>query len=127
MPLRKFDRHAFGAVEEHELARQVVLISSRFATAGKPFENQQISERALRATDSVFGTKRHQSAPSGTESPEKVPNYVLEAFTAAALATEPAALSSTETARCRPRRFARPCRQRIRGHAGGSGPAESQG
>ena len=71
--------------------------SGCFAAVEKPFENQRFLkyDRRVLATDS--GTKRHQSAPSGTESPEKVPNYVLEAFTAAALATEAAALSSTET------------------------------
>jgi hypothetical protein len=45
------------------------------------FENQQISQRDRCAVTAIIGTERHQSAPSGAESPEKVPNYVLEAFT----------------------------------------------
>jgi hypothetical protein len=97
VPLRELDGDAFGALQEHQLAGQVVLISSRFVTADKPFENQQISEQTCRTVAAIIGTEGHQSAPSGTESPEKVPNYVLEAFTAAALATEAAALSSTES------------------------------
>jgi hypothetical protein len=88
VPLRELDGDAFGALQEHQLAGQVVLISSRFVTADKPFENQQISERTCRTVAAVIGTKRHRSALSGTESPEKVPKNVLQAFTAAALATE---------------------------------------
>jgi hypothetical protein len=42
VPLREFDGDAFGAVQEHQLAGQVVLILSRFTTADKAFENQQI-------------------------------------------------------------------------------------
>jgi hypothetical protein len=116
-------------VAEPDLLLELMVIarSNLGAPSSKPFEHQWFLKTASRALTAIIGTEGHQSAHSGTESPEKVPNYVLEAFTAAALATEPAALSSTETARCRPRRFARPCRQRIRGHAGGSGPAESQG
>jgi hypothetical protein len=60
----------------------VVLASSRFATAGKPLENQRYLKRAPRALAAIIGTERHQTAHSGTESPEKVPNYVLEVFTA---------------------------------------------
>jgi hypothetical protein len=114
VPLRELDGDAFGAVQEHQFAGQVVLISSRFATADKPFENQQISERTCRTVAAIIGTKGHQSARSGTQSPEKVPNYVLEAFTRVAatandpgcvpgpaLATEAAALSSAEAIRQR--------------------------
>jgi hypothetical protein len=74
-----------------------VASSSLGAQTSKAFDYQRFLKCSRRAVDAVSGTKRHQSAPSGTESPEKVPNYVLEAFTAAALATEAAALSSTET------------------------------
>ena len=45
------------------------------------FENQQISQRDRCAVTAIIGTERHQSAPSGAESPEKVPNYVLQVFT----------------------------------------------
>jgi hypothetical protein len=58
------------------------LASDRFAINGKPFENQRFLKCARRALAAIIGTERHQSAHSGTESPEKVPNYVLEAFTA---------------------------------------------
>jgi hypothetical protein len=47
----------------------------------KPFDHKRFLKSARRALAAIIGTKRHQSAHSGTESPEKVPNYVLEAFT----------------------------------------------
>jgi hypothetical protein len=37
--------------------------------------------RAPRALAAIIGTERHQTAHSGTESPEKVPNFVLQVFT----------------------------------------------
>jgi hypothetical protein len=68
----------------HHLAQMVVLSSSRFATAGKPLENQRYLKRAPRALAAIIGTERHQTARSGTESPEKVLNYVLQVFAGAA-------------------------------------------
>jgi hypothetical protein len=55
----------------HHLAQMVVLASSRFATAGKPLENQRYLKRAPRALAAIIGTERHQTARSGTESPER--------------------------------------------------------
>jgi hypothetical protein len=64
--------------------RMVVLASGCFTTAAKPLENQRFLKRASRVLAAIIGTEGHQSAPSGAESPEKVPNHVLQAFTGAA-------------------------------------------
>ena len=71
-----------------------VASSNPGASTSKPFDNQRFLECSRRAADALSGTKRHQSAHSGTEIPEKVPKYVPEAFTAAALATEAGAPSA---------------------------------
>jgi len=49
--------------------------------SSKPFDNKRFLKSARRVLAAFIGTEGHQSAHSGTESPEKVPNYVLEAFT----------------------------------------------
>jgi hypothetical protein len=59
----------------------VVCGSSIDAPTSKAFDYQRFLKRARRAPAAVMGTEGQQSAYSGTESPEKVPNYVLEAFT----------------------------------------------
>lgn len=43
-------------------------------------DNQGISEQARKVSDDKIGTKGRRSAENGTESPEKVPNDVRQAF-----------------------------------------------
>ena len=70
-------------VAEPDLLLEVMVIarSNLGASTSKAFDYQRFLKCSHRAVDAVSGTKWHQSAYSGTESPEKVPNYVLEAFT----------------------------------------------
>jgi hypothetical protein len=72
----------------HLLSWKVVHASGCFAAVEKPFENQGFLKYARRVLAADSGTKRHQSAPSGTESPEKFPKCVLQAFTVQAAAAE---------------------------------------
>jgi len=72
----------FVVAEPDLLLELMVIASSNLgAPSSKPFEHQGFLKTDSRALTAIIGTKGHQSAHSGTESPEKVPNYVLEAFT----------------------------------------------
>jgi hypothetical protein len=64
--------------------RKAVLASGCFATFGKLLETQRFLKRARRALAAIIGTEWHQTARSGTETPEEVPDYVLQVFTRAA-------------------------------------------
>ena len=73
---------AFEMSEPDLLLELLEVASSNLgASTSKPFDNQRFLECSRRAADALSGTKRHQSAHSGTESPEIFPKFVLQAFT----------------------------------------------
>jgi hypothetical protein len=70
-------------VAKPDLLLEVMVIarSNLGASTSKAFDYQRFLKCSRRALAAIIGTERHQTAHSGTESPEKVPNYVLEVFT----------------------------------------------